>query len=320
MKAPIYDWTCGHSWLRRAPLSGIWRAALIATLSMCTASGRAAWAGTVSLVLESTQAGASVAPGESIDWSISASVSTGDNLGLALILVDLTQDASNPSTFDLLPAAAVPAAMQSFAPPLGFANPGEAGLPTGYVGVQRGAPGARNVRQIGGAQNTFGGAGLAQGIGQGLPIVVAEGTFPAPAAPGIYTVALVNARANVLTDIAPPPGPAAARRALIDLGSATFSFTVATAPIFRRGDCNGDASINIADAIGALAYLFGAPALTPPCLDACDAGDDGALDIADAVHILSALFSGGPPPPAPGYACGPDPTTDSLGCAGISGC
>ena len=35
-----------------------------------------------------------------------------------------------------------------------------------------------------------------------------------------------------------------------------------------------------------------------------------------AVFTLSALFVGGaPPPPEPSSTCGPDPTTDVLGCA-----
>jgi len=84
---------------------------------------------------------------------------------------------------------------------------------------------------------------------------------------------------------------------------------------FRRGDCNGDGSMNIADAIFVLAALFsGGPQGT--CSDACDINDDGARNIADAVYGLATLFSGGPPPPAPFPACGPDATAgDPLDCA-----
>jgi len=83
---------------------------------------------------------------------------------------------------------------------------------------------------------------------------------------------------------------------------------------FRRGDCNNDGDINIADAVGALGILFmlGAP---PDCLDACDANDDTTMNVADVVFTLAYLFSAGSPPPDPGPVnCGPDPTIDNLDC------
>lgn len=83
-----------------------------------------------------------------------------------------------------------------------------------------------------------------------------------------------------------------------------------------RGRCNGDAAVDIADAVILLATLF-PPAGSPPasigCPDACDANDDGALNIADAITLLGALFSGGSYPGP--YACAPDPTGDLLPCA-----
>ncbi|MGE3164388.1 MAG: proprotein convertase P-domain-containing protein [Planctomycetota bacterium] len=85
---------------------------------------------------------------------------------------------------------------------------------------------------------------------------------------------------------------------------------------FRRGNCNNDNALNIADAVYALGALFPTPGGNPnpiPCLDACDANDDGVINIADAVSLLFALF-GGSPLPAPGSACGADPTP-SIGCA-----
>lgn len=92
--------------------------------------------------------------------------------------------------------------------------------------------------------------------------------------------------------------------------------TLVPAPGFRRGNCNNDLSIDIADAVALLALLF--PTGTPPvpgCADACDSNDDGSLDIADAVQLLSSLF-GSPPVvlPAPSCVCGPDPTADALDC------
>jgi hypothetical protein len=80
---------------------------------------------------------------------------------------------------------------------------------------------------------------------------------------------------------------------------------------FKRGDCNQDQSVNIADAVFMLNYLFSGGD-QPVCQDACDMNDDGGLNIADAVYLLTYLFSGGPPPPAPfpSNGLGSDPTPD----------
>ncbi len=88
---------------------------------------------------------------------------------------------------------------------------------------------------------------------------------------------------------------------------------------FVRGDANGDASVDVADAVYALTYLFSAG--PSDCLDAIDTNDDGSLDVADPVTALSYLFSGGPSPSSPFPECGVDPTDDGVGCDGpLSGC
>lgn len=98
--------------------------------------------------------------------------------------------------------------------------------------------------------------------------------------------------------------------------SCLVSFDIA--PDFRRGDCNSDGQLNIADAVWFLANLF--PGAGGPnrlaCLDACDGNDDGLLNIADAVVLLSSLFgSPAAPLPAPFPGCGTDPSRDALSCA-----
>jgi len=101
-------------------------------------------------------------------------------------------------------------------------------------------------------------------------------------------------------------------------------FTLALSPLdaqenFTRGDCNLDDQVNIADAVIGLAILFSGagPALCP---DSCDINDDGGSDISDPIFLLGNLFGSGSPPPAPND-CGPDPTTDGLGCPTTSaGC
>lgn len=90
------------------------------------------------------------------------------------------------------------------------------------------------------------------------------------------------------------------------------ALSVIAAGGFIRGDVNGDGSLDIADAIAALAFLFTGGSVD--CLDAVDSNDDGMTNIADAIYTLDFLFSGGPPPPAPYPTEGPDPTADPLGC------
>ena len=86
---------------------------------------------------------------------------------------------------------------------------------------------------------------------------------------------------------------------------------------FIRGDVNGDSTINVADAITTLAYLFTGG--TIPCDNAADSNDDGTLNIADAIALLGYLFSGTTPPPPPFPDCGIDPTVDALECESFDG-
>lgn len=91
---------------------------------------------------------------------------------------------------------------------------------------------------------------------------------------------------------------------------------------FRRGDCDGTGSVDVADALKTLLWLFVQGSARPPCLDACDANDDGSVSLADPLYALRWIFRGGPVPPAPGpAACGLDPTpADAVGCDAYPGC
>ncbi len=82
---------------------------------------------------------------------------------------------------------------------------------------------------------------------------------------------------------------------------------------FIRGDSNMDKTVNIADAINTLQFLF-AHGTPPPCRDAADTNDDGKIDIADAIYTLGVLFAHATPPKAPYPGCGVDPTNDALTC------
>jgi hypothetical protein len=95
---------------------------------------------------------------------------------------------------------------------------------------------------------------------------------------------------------------------------------------FHRGDANADGSLDIADAVFLLGWLFlGLPA--PDCLEAGDADNSGTIELTDPVRILGYLFLGGPPPEAPGppgIPCGADPdplgSPADLGCAAYERC
>ena len=94
-----------------------------------------------------------------------------------------------------------------------------------------------------------------------------------------------------------------------------FPATTLSAQIarFQRGDANTDGRLDLSDPIFSLSMLFLGGRRTS-CEDAADSNDDGNLDLTDAIYSLRHLFQGGSEPPAPGLACGSDPTSDDLGC------
>jgi hypothetical protein len=235
------------------------RMIMIATAVSLLALSPATATPTVTLTLESPQAGQTVRPGAMIEWTIKLSVSVGDNAGLALVACDLVQDAANAELFDIPPAesGSVDATMQDFTRPLGVSNPGEAGAGCGFIGVQRGEAGRKNLVQIGGGQNTFGVAGppgigqdsvVSPGIGQGgVPQIVVSGSFAAPGTAGSYSFHLENGCGNVLNSVEPPPVPPAfwpvSHAAVEGLLAAGFTFSVER-PL---GDLNCDNVVNVAD-------------------------------------------------------------------------
>jgi len=234
---------------------------LLCALALCAATFAS---GTVTFTLESPQAGQTVAAASTINWSIKVAVSTGDNLGLALFAADLAQDAANPAKFDIPYGlvGSIPALLNGFNRPGGITNPGEGGNPSGYVGVQRGTAGQKNLIQIGGGQNTFGQAGTGigtdpnvdAGIGQSGAQLVLSGSFPAPATDGSYTFRLENALANVLDTVGTPPNFSQVSGATVNLAGATFSFTVG-GPTACVGDLNCDGQVSFADINPFVLYL-----------------------------------------------------------------
>ena len=65
--------------------------------------------------------------------------------------------------------------------------------------------------------------------------------------------------------------------------------------VYVCGDANGDAAVNISDAVYLIAYIFSSgPAPNPPA--AGDANCDSAVNISDAVFLIAYIFAGGPTP------------------------
>jgi hypothetical protein len=83
---------------------------------------------------------------------------------------------------------------------------------------------------------------------------------------------------------------------------------------FNRGDADGNDKFNIIDAILIIQIRVGNIAEKFDCDDALDANNDGTLNTADAVYLLNYIFEEGPPPPAPFRACATEPVGD-LPCA-----
>jgi hypothetical protein len=276
--------------------------------------------GTVTLDLISPSAGATVDPGATVEWSLIATVSQGDNGGLAAIGVDLVQDAANPTPFDIPTATVVGTGMEGFDRPDGIANPGPGG--SGYLGTPMGTPGAKDLHQIGGAQNTFGEPGDEIGtdytvdpyVGQTGPQVIAEGSFMVPAATGAYVFRIENVLANVLNSLDPPPTPPAywpVSDAAVAFGSSSFTIIVCHTP---PQDTDGDGDVDLSD-YGNFLDCYNGPNKPYGPGDGCECLDvekDGDVDLADYGEFLD-CYNGPNRPPA----CSPPPGPPGEGLGGM---
>lgn len=280
------------------------RLAILAALGALTVLARAS--GTVTFDLSSPNDGGIVAPGALVSWTITVSVSTGDNFGLALATADLVQDVANPALFDL-PAGQTPLDMADFDRPDGISNPGPGGVGSAYGGTPVGTAGAKNLVQIGGAQNTFGVPGNGIGldyfvrtaVGQSAPQMLATGSFSAPSMLGLYSFYLENPIASTLDEIRVPPDFSPISAAVADIGSGSFSFTV-QGPSICRGDTNCDDLISYADInpfVKALSNLSGWQVQHPGCpWQNCDINGDDVVSYADINPFVILMQDPGPCP------------------------
>lgn len=131
------------------------------------------------------------------------------------------------------------------------------------------------------------------------------------------------------TDTIPiPPSPEAPVATVIVVDGASLAVTEVTGTLtltpyegsqFIRGDVTQNGSLDIADGIGVLSFLFVGGSTT--CYNSLDADDTGNVSISDAVRILCAVFCPGSPPPAgPFPGCGVDLVDDAGSCDQYSGC
>lgn len=285
--------------------------AMVAMLFATTAMAQ-----TVTVNFTSPQDGQTVSAGSTVSWTINFTVSSGDNAGLALLSADIVQDAeNNAATFDIPYAAGVPTGMANFDRPAGISNPGEGGNPSGYVGSQRGAAGAKNLLQIGGGQNTFGQApppatNIAQnvnvvgGVGQSGSQVLAMGSFSAPATEGVYTLSLANVVANVVETINAAPTFSPVVGATVDASNGTITFTVQGGGTVCA-DSNCDGAVTVSDIAFFVTAVTGGeagwnalfPGGTAPCdyFDANDVSGDGNVTVSDIAFFVQAITGGGCP-------------------------
>jgi hypothetical protein len=100
-----------------------------------------------------------------------------------------------------------------------------------------------------------------------------------------------------------------------DVGVCTFAAGGPEAR-FTRGNCNGDATVNLSDAVFVLNHLFlGGP--EPPCDRACDTDSNDELNVTDGIYLLNHLFLGGPPL-GPPDGCSTLLAPATLGCEATS--
>jgi len=81
---------------------------------------------------------------------------------------------------------------------------------------------------------------------------------------------------------------------------------------FVRGDVNDDESVDLADAVKIIMYLFRGVSIR--CQVAADLDGNAFVNVSDAAYVLNFQFRHGPPPPSPFPEPGPADDDPILGC------
>lgn len=277
-------------------------AVALATLAACTSLAHAQ-GGQVCFDLRLTvREGGVVNPGDSIGWSIDVFVSSGDNQGLAMALVDLEQGPDNPEPIALT-ATKAPSTMKDFDRPRGIANRGE-GLLSGYGGRKMpvAAPrGGTKLIQIGGAQNNFGQPGTAgiaedtnveSGVGQGSRgQLLAASKFAAPQRCGVYKLYLTKPIANTLVYVQPAPGFSEVAPATVTLCDGETYFYVSSQ--FCLLDIDQDDVVSPADLYALIERMVTEPVVDPaqfPEYPRADVNRDGFINGEDLFRYIDELL------------------------------
>jgi len=257
--------------------------------------------GIVTLDLTSPQNGLNLRDGEpppTIEWTITATASAGDNMGLACVSVDLVQDLLNAESTILSPADAVPAEMAGFDRPDGISNP-----VAGYRGTERpGDVGAVDIVQIGGAQNTFGAPPTPQPplsdfgldvdvdahIGQATEgQLIASGSFVPPMGLGTYRFSLEAPIVNTLDYVNVAPAWSPASPAVIEMGpnGGEITFTQCI-----TADANGSFDVTPEDIAAFVDLLVGQVEVDAYSTCALDLNDDGTVNGEDIQLFVDAFL------------------------------
>jgi hypothetical protein len=166
------------------------------------------------------------------------------------------------------------------------------------------------------------GCGAVSGSTAGGEQVTIRGTDFHPAAKVFFgTAQSTNVTVNSDTEIvaAAPVGTAGKVAVKVQNADTQFAempeaFEYIQPIVFVRGDATLDGSLDLADAIKTIFYLFAGGSLD--CLDAADLDDSGQISVTDVIADLDYLFRGGQAPAAPFPQSGEDSAAaDGLDCA-----
>jgi hypothetical protein len=250
-------------------------------------AGANAWAASVYFSVSSPQNGLTVAPGDTITWTINFSVSSSGNRGLSFIAIDLKQNQLNPEKIVIPSATSAASAMAGFIAPAGISSHGDGG----YYGTPVGTECYADLYCIGGAQNTTGVTGSEMGtdttvetnVGKNGALVLASGTFVVPETMGIYTFQISNGAANVLssTQGTTPPWACVAANVAYTEDAISFYFEVAC-----LGDTNGDNNVNqddLANVLGSYGLCLGESGYNP----IADLNGDDCVNFSDLSIIMA---------------------------------